>query len=195
LITLLSTLALLLTPATATAGINLSLSLKTSTQTSGTTRYGDSDGSASLAFDLGQHFRLGLSHRKKTDSKDGYEKTSEDGETATYTRIRSSTTVFSNSLDITLVLYNGQSFVPYVFAGGAWKKFVSSATVGSNTLSGSTPYIGPFPNMGFGAMFPLNMNFSLKFDYALTIGLGQELDGTSYQVWDPFTSIGINYKI
>ena len=86
-------------------------------------------GSGSLAVDLGQYIRIGLTHKQEFQVSSGYKDTSEADTTSTtetpanYVEVASRTHVVSNSLDLTLILYEGQIFLPYLTIGGVIKNY------------------------------------------------------------------------
>lgn len=149
--------------------------------------------SASVAFDLGTHFRLGVTHRQAMNTLEGY---GENEATGNYDYSKETTLVYANSLDLTIILFYGEVFVPYVQVGVVRKDFTITSSINQSpaqTAQGTIPLV---PNGGLGMGIRLNQNFSLKLSYSLSPGVRQthpSLEGEP--VWDSYTSIGVTYNI
>ena len=143
---------------------------------------------------MGSHFRLGLTHRQETDETEGYTYSTADN---TYYKRSTKMYITSNSLDLTVILYYGTLFVPYVQGGFIVKdyKIIDSIAGQSSTDSIQS---APVPNAGAGLNIVINRNFSLKLSYNLSPGYKisdpEDQDRTE-DVWDSYTSIGISYKL
>lgn len=158
-------------------------------------------GSGSLAVDLGQYIRIGLTHKQEFQVSSGYKDTAETDSTTTetpsnYVEVASRTHVVSNSLDLTLILYEGQIFLPYLTIGGVVKNYrfdTEEAGQSPKSIKGS---VGPVPNVGAGIGFRLNKEFTLKFSFTASPGLTQKPGETEPKgAWDKNTSIGLTYQL
>ncbi|MFK7872962.1 MAG: hypothetical protein AB8C84_07290 [Oligoflexales bacterium] len=158
------------------------------------------DLSSSVAFDLGNYFRLGLTHREATTHKIGYESsTSDDTDTVTYQPINNFTRVSSNSFDLTVILYYGKLWVPYVMVGVVKKSYETQfLTSEGETTAFRTP-TPALPNAGCGVGFRLNKAFTLKLSYTASPGLKIDdpttADAKPRAARDSYTSVGISYNI
>ncbi len=154
-------------------------------------------GSGSLAVDLGSYIRLGVTHKQEFQSSSGYKDTAtEIAPTPNYVEVYSRTHIVSNSLDLTLILYEGQIFLPYLTLGAVVKNYrFDSQEEGqlSQTKKGS---VGPVPNVGGGIGFRLNKDFTLKFSFTASPGLAQKPgEEKATSTWDRNTSIGLTYQL
>jgi hypothetical protein len=149
--------------------------------------------SGSVAVDLGQYFRLGVTHREAFMEQEGYGQTDD---TNTYVYAKTIQKVVSNSLDLTLILYYGDIFVPYVMAGVVVKNYdveTDSSTEGRVRQKFSGPMV---PNGGFGLGIRLSKDFSIKLSYTASPGVKQETpEVEAKSVLDDYTSVGITYNI
>jgi hypothetical protein len=150
-------------------------------------------GSGSIAFGLGQYLRLGYTHRQDYKGNEGYNATVS-GDTVTFSYFINKTTETSNSLDLTIILYAGETFVPYLLAGGVVKRYDVAITQNNETRTGSYP--NPLePNLGAGLGFRLNQEFTLKFQYLVSPGKYQEPGGEEIGVWDRYSEVGLTYEL
>ena len=76
--------------------------------------------SLSAAFDLGTYFRLGVTHRQGLEKIQGY--VADSSSTVYYYNERSINS-YANSIDLTVILYYGRIFVPYVQTGFVKKEY------------------------------------------------------------------------
>lgn len=178
----------------ASSAVHFSLQGTASDSKAGIQSYNKRAFSTSIAFDVGRHFRLGLTHRQEDNKNAGW--TYNSGDSSYYYR-STKTFVTSNSLDLTVIIYYGSLFVPYIQGGLIVKDYEITDTIAgfSATNSIQSP---PVPNAGAGLNIILNRNFSLKLSYNISPGYTIEnpLDQENVEdVWDSYTSIGITYKI
>jgi hypothetical protein len=156
--------------------------------------------SGAVAVDLGRYIRLGLTHKQEFQISSGYTDTSTNsGSTTTtpnYVEVYSRTHIVSNSLDLTLILYEGQVFLPYLTIGGIVKNYrfeTQQEGEDSKVRKGNMP---PVPNVGAGVGIRLNKDFTLKFSYTASPGLTQKPgDEKPKGIWDKSTSIGLTYQL
>ena len=156
--------------------------------------------SGSLGIDLGSYIRLGVTHKQEFQISSSYKDTStEAGSTATapnYVEVYSRTHIVSNSLDLTLILYEGQVFLPYLTLGAVVKNYrfdTQEEGQASELRKGS---VGPVPNVGGGIGFRLNKDFTLKFAFTASPGLAQKPgEEKATSTWDRNTSVGLTYQL
>lgn len=159
-------------------------------------------GSGSLAVDLGRYIRLGLTHKQEVQYSSGYKDTSATDSTTTattpanYVEVSSRTHIISNSLDLTLILYEGQIFLPYLTIGGVVKNYRFDTAEAGQTPKSMKGSVGPVPNIGAGIGFRLNKEFTLKFSFTASPGLTQKPgEDEPKGAWDKNTSIGLTYQL
>ena len=156
--------------------------------------------SGSLGIDLGNYIRLGVTHKQEFQISSGYKDTSTSTEpttaTSTYVEFYSRTHIVSNSLDLTLILYEGQIFLPYLTLGAVVKNYrfeTQEEGQASEIRKGS---MGPVPNVGGGIGFRLNKDFTLKFAFTASPGLAQDPgEEKPTSTWDRNTSVGLTYAL
>lgn len=175
------------------AAMHLSLSGNHSLVHAGYQTIESGGASASVAFDLGSYFRLGLTHRQENSSAKGHIEDEKTKELHTY---ESQSYIMSNSLDFTVVLYAGEIFMPYIFVGYG-TKYYHIRKVESGVISDDRN-AGPGPNGGAGFAISLSKNFSLKISHTLSSGVTKdanhpELEGKS--AVDGYTQAGISYAL
>jgi len=149
--------------------------------------------SASVAMDIGAHFRLGLTHRQDVSAQRGYSQVEKGGQ---YFFTQTTTRLSANSVDFTVILFYGEIFVPYVMTGLIMKNYLveSIAPAGERTV---TPISLPaVPNAGFGVGLRINRNFSLKLSYTVSPGVIQpDPESEPRGILDKVASVGITYNI
>lgn len=149
---------------------------------------------ASVAFDIGSHFRLGLTHGEENTTIGGYALNSLDQKYYAKTQKIFTT---SNSLDLIYIIYYGRVFIPYMQAGLVIKDYFVVDTIAGMSSSASVQS-SPVPKAGIGINIVLNRSFSLKVSYDISSGskikdpYNREKVET---VWDDNTSVGLTYKI
>lgn len=147
-------------------------------------------GSGAVAVDLGSMLRLGYSHRQELSLNRSYE-TDGVGIYPSSTEIHE----YTNSIDLTLVLYNGDLVVPYVFGGLAHKRYTSAKEIMGVRSENSHPgFVVPAGGAGVGIR--LNSDFSLKFFHTLSTGYKQNPGDETYErVLDSYSQVGVSYQI
>lgn len=152
--------------------------------------------SANVSLGLGSYFHIGLTHRRSFDNKSGFKKTRLDENTIAYIPFEDNTEIITNSVDLTIFLYEGQ-ISPFVFGGVAKRDYVTEISYLEQQARSSTTLF-PVPNYGLGLAIQLTRNFHLKITQTYTPGIrtvledGQEKSET---VKDSYTQLGIGYKI
>ncbi len=160
-----------------------------------TLKHDSSAATASFAVDLGRYFRIGMSHRQKTEVEKGYKDISGQNDDAVWAEYYSKTNETTNSLDLTLVLYHGQIITPYIFVGMASKSYmVSSVTDG---VGRSAPFIPPpTPTSGAGFGLRINRQFSIKFSHTLTPSyIIDPVNETAAGTIDSYSQVGVSYRL
>jgi hypothetical protein len=153
-------------------------------------------GSASLGFDFATYFRIGVTHRQEYEQKEGF---AEDTAVSTedekvYKWMSTNSRQIANSLDLTIVLYNGQNFVPFIFGGAVHKQYTSEFTK-DDVKTTVTPPPMTVPNGGGGFSLPLNQRFSLRFSHTVSPGILLKPDGTTERTLDSYSQLGITYQM
>jgi hypothetical protein len=190
----LSAFGLLLASGNSYSAVHISLQGSSSVSDAGLQSYQKNAFSASVSFDIGGQFRLGLTHREENNNTDGYTLNSLDNR---YYHKSQKTFVTSNSVDLTIIIYYGKLLVPYIQGGLIIKEYQVIDTLAgvSSSASIQSP---PVPNAGAGLNIVLNRNFSLKISYNISPGykiLDPNDQDQIESVWDSYTSVGLTYKI
>jgi hypothetical protein len=149
-------------------------------------------GSASIAMDLGEYFRLSYSHRQEFSNNTGYKAlVTQPGYYGEYV---SQTRVISNSVDFNVILFAGEIFIPYLSAGAVVKAYHSDIMTLEGREAGSFT-LPPVPNLGGGVGIRLNRNFSLKLSYTVSPGVRQEPGGVQEGILDNYSQLGVTYQM
>jgi Outer membrane protein beta-barrel domain len=148
-------------------------------------------GSAGVSLDLGEYFRIGVTHREEQGSTTGYHQLSG---TENYTYFKTKSNVSSNGVDLTLCLYNGEIVTPYIFGGITNKHYIMSTTEadGSTTLLDKSK---PGPQGGVGLGIRLNEKFSLKLSETWSIGDYQVPGNQAQSAVDTYSQVGVSYAL
>lgn len=145
----------------------------------------------SITIDLGANLRLGFKHKQEQSVTKGY--VEDDASPNTYHTYREKMQVVANAGNLILVLYNGEVFTPYIFAGFALKMY--QIEVEKDGLVSTTSITVPGPNGGVGLLIRMSQRFSLKATHTLSIGVQQDaVTGKSEQTLDSETDVGIQYS-
>lgn len=188
------------------SAIYLTGSVSASSANAGLMSYDSHGGSASVAMDMGRFMRLGYTHRQQFQQSKGVVGKDEDScaagdvvdgkvQTGDCLSYESKTHVVANSIDLTVILYDGQVFVPFVMAGAVIKTYSSQTKKeGEDDTIVEPTVVGPVPNIGGGIGIKLNKEFTLKLTYQASPGVVLLPDGTNRRVWDKDTSVGLSYQ-
>lgn len=173
------------------AAVHLSLGGSHSESNAGLQKIESGAGSGSLAFDLGDYFRLGYTHRQELASTSGWNYAED---TKIYTAFVSKSHVVSHSVDLTIILYAGEVFMPYVFAGIGVKSYdIENKEEGKATER--TRVTIPNPNGGGGLSIRLNQQFSLKLSHTVSPGIRQLPGKEAESTTDSYSQVGISYAL
>ncbi len=125
----------------------------------------------SISQDLGSYFRLGLKFRQEEDHEVGFmeERDQNDKTKKIYYKIDNRIKMGITSLNLFIILYNGEVFTPYVFGGVARIQYDIHKEIDGSVFDDSF-YI-PSPTGGLGMAFRLSQRFSIKFTYTMRQGI------------------------
>jgi hypothetical protein len=175
----------------ADAAMHVSLMGSHSQANAGYQKIESGSGSAGVAIDLGQYFRLGYTHRQELSATKGYKDKNDDNQ---FVYFESLTHITSNDVDLTLILYAGDIFTPFIFAGVGVKHYVIDMVEADGTRE-HNDFVYPGPQGGAGMSIRINQKFSLKLTYTMSPGVsklpGEKEQGTI----DNYTQIGISYTL
>ena len=148
--------------------------------------------SISVDFDIGPWLRIGLTHRQSQSQIEGYQLFEQ---IKAYVYEEKKNYSWANALNLTLILYYGTIFVPFLQFGYVKKDYLLT----SRNFTGSyeNKYgIDPVPNAGIGMGIKMNQHFSLKLSYNISEGVKQERpDREPEPIYDSFSTLGLSYKI
>ena len=190
-------LNVLLTASVAKASVSVSLSGSSETSNAALERYHTNSISANVSLGLGNHFLIGLTHRRSFDNKVGLKK-QEVTETKSYDYLPFEDNIESvtNSVDLTVIPFNG-TISPMIFGGIAKRDYFDQLDfMGRRSISKQTLF--PIPNYGFGVVIQLGMGMQLKVTQTYSPGIQTTLeDGTeiSKVVKDSYSQIWIGYRL
>ena len=144
---------------------------------------------------LGNSFRLGYTNRFDTVTATWYK---QDYDFKRYYYEESRTDVASNSINLSLILYYGDLFIPYIQAGAVVKDYYMIEKSGGVTYVINPDQSGPEPSAGAGLHIVLSKSFNLKLSY--TVSPGVKIQSPSEPdkmrtVLDSTTAMGIVYKM
>jgi hypothetical protein len=177
-------------PTTTYAGMHISLDGKHSESNAGYQKIVSGAASAGLSFDMGGYTRLGYTHRQEVDSTTGYQVNSAG---TGFVYFKKSSLVTSNSIDLTLILYAGDLFTPFVFGGVVSKQYATRIADSDGVESYSYPDMGPQGGAGLGIR--LSQKFSLKVTYTMSKGVAAIPGQQAQETIDSYTQAGISYEL
>lgn len=151
--------------------------------------------SGSLAVDMGRYMRIGITHKQEQQKSEGYKDIAEEGQPAQYVPVTSRTQITSNSLDLTLILYEGAVMMPYLNIGAIVKNY-NISEIQAGVEKRVTGVSGPMPNLGLGVGIRLNKDFTLKISHLVSPGESDDPfdDKEARTVLDRSTSVGLTYQ-
>ncbi len=156
--------------------------------------------SASVEMDLGRYVRIGVTHGRDLQISEGYRPSDSTvsgcPSTTSCSKVISSTKITDNSVGLTLILYAGEVFVPYITGGGIMKTYTFETLEESGNREVRTGQTPPVPNVGAGLGIKLNREFTLKLTYNASPGQVQRPGETEPRgVWDKKTTVGLSYQL
>ena len=149
--------------------------------------------SISASLDLGPYFQIGITHRQATNNLQGYYFNET---TKSYDYSEEKTVSIANSFDLTIILYDGAIFVPYVQIGLVKKEYVITQAVNKGS-SDTEYYTFPIaPNGGIGFSIRFSRSFSFDISYTVSPSIKQDLPSSPAEsAIDTYSSIGIKYDL
>lgn len=154
--------------------------------------------SASVGVDLGQNFRVAYTLKQSKQSSSGYAMqsgTTDCLDSSKCDNYESQMRILAQSVDLSLILFNGEVLTPFISAGLGVKKYTGETTQGSVTTEISTPSI-PAPQAGIGLALRLNRDFSLKLTETFSQGYTLEPgSATQTSTIDGEFEMGITYRL
>ncbi|MCB9229274.1 MAG: hypothetical protein H6618_06655 [Deltaproteobacteria bacterium] len=184
-----------LSSGTALAGVHFTLQSSLSVNNLALTTQDSRSGSASVALDLGTYFRIGFTHRQSISKKEGYVNIGSPTQPF-YIYTMEQFHLFANSVELTVILYYGRIFVPYIQVGMVKKNYLSVTAIADDPEARTKDSTSPEPSGGVGLGIRLNKNFSLKLSYTVSQGLRQDHPALPREgVLDSDTSVGISYSL
>ena len=186
----------------ASAFVYFSVSGSDSSSNGGLQTYGAVGGSASIAFDLTRFLRLGYTYKQQYQTAKGFagaaaNQCTDITDLTGCEDYASSTKEVANSIDLTIILYEGKTFTPFLLAGAIRKDYQTTTQTGATVSNVTYSEPVPRPNAGIGMYIRLNQDFSFKITY--TISQGERLEDPTTKVVDKVldkeTDIGISYQL
>lgn len=153
--------------------------------------------SGQLEIGLGLNFRLSYTYRHANNLTDGYKEVVDAATKKILLKYyREDLQVNSHSLDLTIVLYNGQVFMPYIFGGAMYKQMIGQIVDGEEVSEMPTDWL-PVPNGGAGFGLMLNRDFSLKCFYEVSPGYLRSVSDPNKveRILDTYWTVGITYEL
>ncbi len=194
----LASLILGLTSQMAFATISLNLSGSNSTTTANLEKTKSRALSANIGLSLGSFLSIGVTQRRTYEDLGGYKKGyMADGKTPLYLPFRQLTEQTINSVDLTLIPYQGV-VSPFIFGGVAKRDYFTQLDYQGMRLT-SKQILYPVPNYGGGLAIQLGSSFQLKVTQTYTPGkqtdLTPEGEEKTRDVRDFYTELWLGYKI
>lgn len=162
-------------------------------------------GSASIEVGLADTVRVGITHEEMVQSVKGYDQNSD----RSFTPVDDYTRVSANSLDVTLIVYKGDVFAPFIKGGFVAKdyrfKTIEEASIDATNPLGDRDFVYsdqtttlPTWQAGVGLAVNLNRQFSLRFAYMVSPGIqmkpGQDVN-EKQDVLDRKSTVGLSYQL
>lgn len=155
-------------------------------------------GSGTIDFDMGQYMRLGFTYQQDYTTKEGYtliSKADPDLESS-YTKYSERSIFTMKSIDLTLILYSGELFMPYIFGGVARIETQTKLITDDGDPQYTTSIAPMVPTGGAGFGLRLNKQFTLKFSNRWIPGTRQLKPlGKTEPVVDTQMQVGISYQL
>ncbi len=153
----------------------------------------------SIAVDIYSYLRLGLSYSEREESTYGRQEYRDASGSLLLPKFENTVTISQYSLDLTVVLYNGQLVTPYVFGGAAKKSYKYSLFHEYDNL-GEPIVVKVQPkewvwNAGIGLQMLLSTRLSLKLSYSFSEGQKTDSKGNVGTALDTYLQYGLSYKL
>lgn len=181
-------------------GVSFSIGASASDNNSPMQKTSSVAGSASIGFAIAQYIRLGYTHRQEVQESEGWEQvTAQEGQTPEFSPVYNRSHVYSNSLDASIILYQGVQFTPYLIGGGVLKNYVYDQHRENEDVKvkirKKISTKKPVPNIGAGISMRISREFSLKLTYVASPGYEQKPNGDIKNVWDKYTTVQLGYEL
>ncbi len=193
----------------AVAGVYLTGSVSTQTTNQAFQEAGSNYMSASLDIDLGRYVRLGYTYGLEKQQSQGYKDPNVDlaqGMPADYCSVAANcgntfnnTTVVENSIGLTLILYEGQTLMPFLLGGGIIKTMTVDQQDynihGQLEETKTTTTEPPEPYVGAGIGIRLSKDFTLKLSYQVSPSVTQLPGQKPTKTLDTRSTVGLTYQL
>jgi len=162
-------------------------------------------GSGTIDFDLGRFIRLGYTYSEQVQQSQGYQE--DDSNTSgnavpsgidshLYVEAYNRTIVTAHAVDLTLILYPGDVFVPFLLGGGILKNYTFETQQGTQPKAVTQGAMPLMPNGGVGVGIRLNRSFTLKLSYLVSPGFQQApKDAKIQRILDRQMTVSLSYRI
>ncbi len=152
-----------------------------------------------VGFSLFKYVRLEATYSQEMRVNKGYKESLDSQGYASYQYFESRTTIDSVGGNVSVILYPGQTFMPYVFAGAS--RSVYRYRMISEDLSGNRaeftnktdPIVSPLAGVGLQLM--MNREFSIKSSYTWRQGISQLPGEDAKRVYDGSVDVGLTYEL
>lgn len=151
-----------------------------------------------IGFSLFKYMRLDASYSQEKRVNKGYKESVDAAGYASYRYFESRTTIDTVAGNLSLVLYPGQTLMPYIFGGASRSiyrfRMISEVEEGERIeyTSKTDPIVSP--QAGVGLQIMMNRNFSLKGSYTWRQGVSQLPGEDAKRVYDGSADVGITYE-
>ena len=153
--------------------------------------------SANISLAISNYVHIGLTHRRSFENKSGLKRTEASGsEDYVYLPFEDNTENITNSIDLTVYLYQGQ-VSPFIFGGVARRDYYTEIEYLDQRVKSRTTLF-PVPNYGLGAAIILSREFQLRITQTYTPGVRTVIENGEEKsdiVKDSYTQIGVTYKL
>lgn len=192
----------------AQAAVILTVSASNDNQNLGYKKSEARSGSLSLELTLGDYVRIGMTHEQMQQKVKGFDKETDSATDAvTFKPVDDTTHVIANSFDLTLALYNGEIFTPFIRGGIVLKSYkiqgIDEKTIDPDDPTDyelGKPEADSLPTWlaGVGLSIRLNRQFSLRLAHTLSPGgylePGDDENKDKRAVLDRKSTFGLSYQ-
>lgn len=150
-----------------------------------------------ISIDLGSYVQVSYEHGQMISYEEGFMET--EGSTESnriYASYKSRVHQISNGINLILILYGGDTVVPYIFGGIVQKQYTIQTKLADKVQEDSGS--APAPAGGAALVIRVSQRFSLKFTYKVSPGIRVENPSKPKEaksVLDEEIKVGIQYTI
>ncbi|MCX6119893.1 MAG: hypothetical protein NT027_20350 [Proteobacteria bacterium] len=175
------------------AAVHVSLSGSKSDSNAGYQKISSGSVSGGVSFDIADYVRLGYTHRQETSSASGhkYDETKK-GTAEEYLAFTSDSHVTAHSVDLTLILYAGEVFTPFIFGGISLKNYEILNREQGKEDERINIMLPPGPSGGVGLSISMTTKFSLTLKHTMTEGYKQLPGQEAEKTIDAYSQVGIS---